>query len=246
MNGFVRQPSSLFLAIFCFSATVASAQRGTKSMSELTASGGKGWQQLTAWMDSARNTMEVIEADTSCSAAALFSLQQNTKTMMGSVVYYSSGLLADSGWIRIFGSGCARNSVSLWQFNQDIQDTAGGAAPMQDLVIASDAIGGFFVLNKGGIGADKGRVYYLDPDSLWYEPLGYTYSEFIHFCLYGNMSRFYAGKRWTGWAEYVTNLTATEVLETTNESAGLAVNKRHIPVQTAYKNLMEKKRLKRK
>jgi hypothetical protein len=79
------------------------------------------------------------------------------------------------------------------------------------LIIADDAIGGFYILNGGGLGKDVGKIYYFSPDNLEYEPLDITYSEFLQFCFYNDLSKFYDGNRWKEWREDVSKIKGDEV-----------------------------------
>ena len=58
------------------------------------------------------------------------------------------------------------------------------------LLVADDAMGGFFALNGGQLGKDAGKVYYLSPDNLEWEPLELTYTEFLQFCFHGDLAKF--------------------------------------------------------
>jgi len=67
-------------------------------------------------------------------------IQQSTRTALGAVAYYTGGMLIDSGWIRILGSGhrSMKRDLALWNKNK--------SAGKGFLLIADDAIGGFYVL----------------------------------------------------------------------------------------------------
>jgi len=122
---------------------------------------------------------------------------------MGAIVYHSGGLLIDNGWIRILGSGNEKLSRSLPGWNKGKSATY--------LLIADDAVGGFFILNGGGLGPDVGKVYYLSPDNLKYEPLERSYSEFLDFCLTGDLDEFYSELRWKDWQTEVSKMSGDQV-----------------------------------
>lgn len=67
------------------------------------------------------------------------------------------------------------------------------------LLIADDAVGGFFAINGGGLGADAGALYYWAPDTLEWEPLELSYTDFLRWALGGGLEEFYEGLRWPGW-----------------------------------------------
>jgi hypothetical protein len=51
-----------------------------------------------------------------------------------------------------------------------------------------------------------GHVFYFAPDRLEWECLDRGYSEFIQWCLSGNLGFFYEGTRWEGWQNEVASL----------------------------------------
>lgn len=67
------------------------------------------------------------------------------------------------------------------------------------LLIADDVLGGFFAINGGRFGADRGNVYYFAPDTLQWESLERGYTDFLDFSLNGDLEKFYEGYRWDVW-----------------------------------------------
>ena len=60
------------------------------------------------------------------------------------------------------------------------------------LLVADDAMGGFFALNGGAFGNyDLGKIFYLSPDNLVWEPLEIGYSDFIYWTFTGDIDLFY-------------------------------------------------------
>jgi peptidyl-tRNA hydrolase len=76
------------------------------------------------------------------------------------------------------------------------------------LLVADDAIGGFFALNGGAWGADVGQAYYWAPDDLEWNPLGLGYSELLSAMLTSRINEFYSDLRWPKWESDVSNLPA--------------------------------------
>jgi hypothetical protein len=194
---------------------------------------------LKQWIDSAKNKVEILPADTDKAKDALYKTQVTTRSPMGSIVYMTGGLLIDNGWIRIPGSGDSRLPRSLpdWNKGKTLKEF-GQPAPY--LIIADDAIGGFFLLNAGGLGDDLGKIYYFAPDNLEYEPLDMTYTDFLNFCFNGDLEGFYQGYRWTNWKEDVSNLSGDKVFNFfpclwTKEGKDVNKNSRKaIPVDEQY------------
>jgi hypothetical protein len=117
---------------------------------------------------------------------------------MGAIIYETGGLLIDFGWLRILGSGHPRLPRTLpgWNLGRTI-DVAGRTLAF--LLIADDVLGGFFAINGGGLGEGHRNVFYFAPDSLAWEDMELGYSDFIQWCLSGDVAQFYGGYRWEGW-----------------------------------------------
>jgi len=163
-----------------------------------------GWAVVQEILASATNKYEILPRDTAKANEALFQMQFSTQTTMASVVYMTGGILIDSGWIRILGSGNPRLPRSLPEWNKgksikEYGDRAGFC------LVADDVLGGFFALNWGALGKDLGKVYYLAPDLKW-ESTGGNYAEFLEFCFSGDLEKFYEGHRWKGWQSQVDTL----------------------------------------
>lgn len=161
-----------------------------------------GWTLVRQLLDSAKNQVQVLPVDTARSHRALVELQVAGTSPMGAVVLNTGGILVDHGWIRILGSGSTRLNRELMQWNRKLYTSQNPGF----LIVADDVIGGFFILNKGGLGEDIGKVYYLSPGNLEFEPLAKGYTEFLSFCFNGDIAGFYEGYRWKNWEKDAGNL----------------------------------------
>ncbi|WP_276965318.1 DUF2625 domain-containing protein [Chryseobacterium sp.] len=219
-------------------------QTKMRSIDELINDKDPGWILVKEWIDSAKNKVEILPVDTNKAKDALYKTQVTTKSPMGSIVYMTGGLLVDNGWIRILGSGSDKLSRSLpeWNRGKTFEDYG---QPIPYLLIADDAIGGIFILNGGGLGSDLGKVYYLAPDNLEYEPLDLTYTEFLNFCFNKNLDQFYKGYRWTNWKSEVAKLKGDQVfnffpyLWTEQGKDNNKVSKKEVPIEESYKLTLE-------
>ena len=95
--------------------------------------------------------------------SVLLEVQVTTHSTMGTVAYETGGILIDFGWLRFLGSGHPRLTRTLSSWNRDRSNGF--------YLIADDAAGGFFAVNGGAFGDDRGNVYYWSPDSLEWEGL---------------------------------------------------------------------------
>lgn len=186
------------------------AQNKMRQVEELINKTDPGWILVDEWIKSAKNKVEILPVDTSKAKDALYKTQVTTRSPMGAIIYMTGGLLIDDGWIRILGSGSAKINRTLPDWNKGKSFNEFGESP-SFLLIADDAIGGFYLLNGGGIGEDLGKVYYFSPDNLEYEPLNLSYTQFLDFCFNNDLDKFYEGSRWTNWRNEVSKLDGDKV-----------------------------------
>lgn len=192
------------IGLTLFSAT-SFAQNKMQNLDELTNTTDPAWPLIQKWLDSAKNKVEVLACDTAGAKTALYNSQLSTFSTLGAVIYHTGGIMIDNGWLRILGSGNARLSRSVPDWNKGKTIKEFGDQPDFTLV-ADDAIGGFFAINYGAFGSDLKTVYYLAPNSLKWESLGLGYTQFLSFCLNGDLADFYKGLRWSTWDQFIANL----------------------------------------
>ncbi|MEO7522796.1 MAG: DUF2625 domain-containing protein [Ferruginibacter sp.] len=236
---------------FTFFSFLVFAQNNMRPVEELISRNEPGWKILQKWIDSSTNDVVVLPTDTITSKEALFKTQVTTHSPLGSIIYFTGGLLIDHGWIRILGSGKGRltRSVPDWNKGKSFQEF--GDAP-GFLLIADDVVGGFFAMNGGKFGkADIGKIYYLSPDRLEWEALDLTYTEFLLFCFNGDLVKFYGEMRWEKWAKQVSKMNADKVYNFspplwTKEGKDISKDKRKaIPAAEQYQfNMQARKTLK--
>jgi hypothetical protein len=151
---------------------------------------------------------------------------------MGAIVYETGGLLIDHGWLRILGSGNSRLPRSLASWNEGRTMFGDGEQPGY-LLVADDVLGGFFAINGGSLGPEQGAVFYFAPDRLEWECLDIGYSQFLIWCLQGNVAGFYESLRWPGWEQEVRNVGGDQAIAiypflwTKGEAIREPIEKRH-------------------
>ncbi|SHE58628.1 Protein of unknown function DUF2625 [Pedobacter caeni] len=176
-----------------------------RKLEELINEEDPAWPMVQEWIETANNKVEILAVDPEKAKDALFHTQVTTRSPMGAVIYMTGGMLIDDGWIRILGSGSPKLNRSLPDWNKGKAfEEFGDAVPF--LIVADDALGGSFVLNGGGLGDDPGMIYYFAPDTLSYEPLDLSYSEFLTFCFDNDLDSFYKGFRWKDWRTEVSDM----------------------------------------
>lgn len=173
-----------------------------KTLQELISIEDSAWLLLLEWLKTAKNQYEVYPKQPQNAERELLEAQISTKSYLGAVLYETGGILIDNGWLRILGSGCESFGRSLIQWNKN----------KPYFLIADDISGGFFALNNGVWGEDVGKVYYFAPDTLAWEPLDFSYGDFLYWTLHGDISLFYESFRWKKWREDIPNITTDQIV----------------------------------
>ena len=230
---------SFIIILLSFLSLNIIAQNSMRKVDELINKTDSGWPIVEEMIQSAKNKIDVLPVNPSKAEEALFKTQVSTRSPMGAIVYKTGGILVDDGWIRILGSGNDKLNRTLPDWNRGKAFREFGEVP-SFLLIADDAIGGFFILNGGGLGEDLGKIYYFSPDNLEYEPLDITYTEFLEFCFNNDLEQFYKGNRRQNWRKEVSELSGNETIAFypflwTKEGKDIDKNSRKaIPVEEQY------------
>lgn len=205
--------ANIFKSLIFLSLTVISiasfAQQKMQSLTELINQTDPAWPLVQKWIGSAKNKVEVLAPDSSQAKNALYNMQVSTYSTLGAIIYNTGGIMVDNGWIRILGSGSTRLNRTVPEWNKGKTIKEYGDEPAY-LLVADDAVGGFFAINYGAFGSDLKNIYYLAPNSLNWEPLGAGYGEFILFCFDSDLSNFYKGLRWATWDQFIANLDGSK------------------------------------
>jgi hypothetical protein len=218
-----------------------------KTLEELINTEDPGWPVIKEWIGQATNKVEILPCERKRADEALVNSQLNTRSLMGAIVYETGGILIDNGWIRILGSGNDRMKRSLPNWNKGKTIAEFGEIPPY-MLIADDAVGGLFAINGGFFGqGDMGKIYYFAPDTLDWEPLDISYSQFLMFCFSSDLNRFYSNLRWQSWIEDLKTLEPDYAyifypyLWTKEGSDINTVTRSVAPMQKAYDFNMEMK-----
>ncbi|GAB3723908.1 DUF2625 domain-containing protein [Hymenobacter agri] len=205
----------------------------TRPLTELINHQDPAWPLVQGWIAAAKNKVQVLPKTAGRADSALLAAQVTTRSSMGAVVYETGGILVDGGWLRILGSGSPTLNRDLMGWNKDKQKGL--------LLVADDALGGFFALNGGAFDqATLGKIYYLAPDNLEWEPLDMGYSDFLVFCFSGNLNQFYDGLRWKDWQADVAKLNGNQAffcmpLLFTKEGKDLSkVSRKPVPISELW------------
>jgi hypothetical protein len=203
-----------------------------------------GWPLVLEWAAEATNPVELLPGDLEQGAQVLLALQVTTRSPMGAIAYQSGGILVEDGWLRILGGGCHRLQANLLNWNGLTEGST--ISPLRispwprALVVANDAVGGFFAINGGGIEGEVRNVCYFSPVSLEWTDLGIGYSQFLGWAFGGDLADFYRVERWPSWREDLATLPADSGFHSwpplwTLEGKGPNVSRRAVPMTDLWR-----------
>ena len=220
-----------------------------RTLQELVNTEDPGWPIVKKWIDQAKNKVEILPCERQRAEKSLIHTQVTTRSQMGAIIYKTGGLLLDNGWIRILGSGSDRMKRTLPDWNKGKSFSEFGE-PAPYLLVADDAIGGFYAINGGFLGEDTGNLYYFAPDMLQWIPLEMEYSRFLLFCFETDLDEFYPGMRWDGWQQDVMDLRPDYAYSFfpflwTEEATDInTIERNAIPIEEVYSFNMESMNIK--
>ena len=216
-----------------------------RELSELINKNEDAISLINVWKKNSKNKIQILDNDSLKSKEALYNSQISTRSPMGAIIFHTGGILINDGWIRIYGSGNEKLNRNIPEWNKGKSFQNYGEKPSY-LIIADDAVGGFFLLNGGSLGNDLGKIYYLSPDNLEYEPLELSYTDFINFCFNGNIDNFYKNLRWKNWENDFKTLSTNEAFNFypylwSKEGKNInKVQKNKVSMEEIYKLRMQK------
>ena len=219
-----------------------------KILEELINKEEPGWNLVQEWLQNATNPYEVLPRDIKRAEKELLNAQVTTRSPMGAIIYQTGGILIDSGWIRILGSGSERLNRGMFEWNKGKTFEHYGEPPVF-LLVADDVLGGLFAINGGAFGQEGlGKIFYLAPDTLSWEPMNCGYSEFFNWTLQGNVHQFYEPFYWKGWREEVTKLRGNQAFSFfpflwTKEGKQIeTLSRKVVPMEESYRLTMDMQR----
>lgn len=161
-----------------------------RTIQELINTDEPAWPTVQHWAREVAGRVELLPVNPLARDAALVAVQVKTRSPMGAVVYETGGIFIDHGWIRLLGSGHPRLPRTLFGWNEG-RTTIHKDVPAELLLVADDVLGGVFALSGGALPGPPGRIHYFAPDTLMWEPLDMSYSDFIYWAFTGDLSSFY-------------------------------------------------------
>ncbi|MBB2946494.1 hypothetical protein FB565_006262 [Actinoplanes lutulentus] len=174
------------------------------------------WPALVDVLSQSFAAPRILPADHEKAQACLTQLQVTASSPLGAIALNSGGILLYDGWLRIYGGspGPDVSLPSIGQVNDFPERIDRTWAPTGGLIVAHDVLGGVFFLNGLRRGAGRpgvpGEVLYFDPASLKWARLRMSHSEWLDWCVSGDLPHFYEGRLWPSWRADVLALRADQ------------------------------------
>ena len=166
-----------------------------KSLSELTKTDNPAWVIVQDWIKHADVKVEILPKNQKNAETELLMAQVTTHSPMGAIIYETGGISIENGLIRILGSGNEKLNRGLMTWNKNKSYLYDEQSKF--LLIADDVFGGFFAINGGAISLESlGKIFYFAPDTLKWENLDLSYTDFLNFCFSKKINDFYAAFKW--------------------------------------------------
>lgn len=168
-----------------------------RSVEELIDNEDPGISLIREWIEASDIPCRILPPS-DARGEVLSRLQVTTRSPLGAVAHDTGGILIQNGWVRFLGSGHEALPRRLDRWNE--------GRPDGYLLIADDAVGGFFALNGGALGNDPGQAYYAAPDDTGWIALDMGYAELLGSLLTRRIDDFYRDLRWPTWQEDLAGL----------------------------------------
>ncbi|MBK7983408.1 MAG: DUF2625 family protein [Candidatus Competibacteraceae bacterium] len=161
-------------------------------------------EDLITQIETSKNNIEIIKND--CPDNILLNILQITdRSTLGTIIKFTNGILIKEKFLRLFGGNDSEWTDSIKKWNNIPGQENIDNIPSGCLFIGFDVVGGFFAINGGYFGQELGKVYYFAPDTLEWENLNMGYSDFISWCISGNVDKFYESFIWKNSEEIILN-----------------------------------------
>jgi hypothetical protein len=121
------------------------------------------------------------------------------------MAFETGGILVDHGWLRLLGASSGRMRDGLLAWNDLAPESVPNPLPGA-MIVAHDAVGGFFAANLGAFGAGARTIYYFAPDTLHWMDMSMSLADFLRWAITQELSAFYTDLRWPNWEQEVAAL----------------------------------------
>lgn len=180
-----------------------------RKIEELMYKEENAWIMIQEWALEAKNKVKTLPNQGVDGENTLFKLQITNKSTMGAIALECGGILIDNGWLKILGSGHDSISGNILSWN-NLNGTKLEFPLEKAMIIAYDIIGGFYAINTGEFGSSMNTIFYFAPDTLEWENLEMSYTDFLYWAMNGDLDLYYKQFRWLGWEKDIESLDGNQ------------------------------------
>lgn len=153
------------------------------------------WEKILCMIHNSHRKIQIYEEMEDVNPPELLALDIESKSALGAIVSYTSGICIDN-WIRVIGQNSAeRKGITLYNEHKKEDNTFMDGM----LVVAQDIVGGIFAINQKKYDNGRNKIWYFAPDTLKWECLDVSYFDFFVWLVQGDIDKFYSHMRWDTW-----------------------------------------------
>lgn len=164
------------------------------------------WNELFEALRQSPNKVEICKSE-SDGYKIIEQMGIGENTTIGLIILNCS-MLRINGYLRIWGSGNNTTHRNFVDGNNELRGYFGG----NKVVVADDIWGGCFAINNGDFSGSPQYLWYYAPDTLQWENLEITYSQFIYWAIGPDIQGFYKSFLWDNTRTLLDQITFSQGL----------------------------------
>lgn len=182
-----------------------------KGINELL-SDDPAWPVIENEIRTAKQKVTVLKCQYEQSYNVLYGLQITTHSIMGSIAYYTGGIIINDGMVRILGAGnnLLKRNLLDWNVGQNKILSFSNSRCKHALLVADDIFGGFFAVDYEKNHKSFGKIIYMPPESLDWDMLDINYPELINWFFTGDVKLYYKELCWDGFLNELRSVSYDE------------------------------------
>jgi len=149
------------------------------------------WSDLKDIFTQSSNKIEIFEPE--CDGTELIGKMGIDENTVIGLCIANAAMLRINGYLRIWGTGNGKNHRNIMEYGNELRKLFGG----NRVFIADDVWGGIFAISNGDFEGAPQHVWYFAPDTLQWESLEVTYSQFLSWVSDTGINEFYSSFLWS-------------------------------------------------
>lgn len=158
------------------------------------------WNEVLQMLNNSQNHI-CIRKSLEYDGNILISMGIKENSVLGQVIANTSVVIVDN-YLRVYANGNNEDSHNIYSYNLHLEKYFGD----KKLIIADDIWGGLYAINNGGFNGKQGNIWYFAPDTLEWDDLEISYSEFIAWISSSNLNEFYNLFKWQSFQRDIRDI----------------------------------------